>query len=426
MEENKITAKEQREINLIAENLELVKVLMEVFNGQVLCMDLKEFCIKFEIFDTGEAFDYAVEKLIKGKVLKRRIYLDTQYKVIIAKTCVNKYVNGVNDSIDFSARQVRLNCFRNAIMVRAMKRPSCSLDEFLRLVNYNSTFLNAKYGVESAYKFFNAHLKINEIGNKSCRCALYRNSKGLKNVETKGSQDDELVGFTNSFDTFVNKDIYTFHSKNKFTFYILDISDNLNSEKVAKKISSVIGTLYEQIEQLSLLDKLGTVDFVVVARDSVRHEKIVNAFRKTYYKEHVTARGEKKLIKAYQEHLLEATNTALDKRVNNIKVEYVDRNKESSDIFMFRNTYETQYGLNVNIKVLNANLNGRLNMYTRVANLKTASQSKHEKALEKKLRAKIEVDIYRKAEAIHSATEEEIRKAIKEEYGIFDDDFDNE
>ena len=66
-------------------------------------------------------------------------------------------------------------------------------------------------------------------------------------------------------------------------------------------------------------------------------------------------------------------------------------------------------------------------MYTRVANVKAGRKAKHEKALEKKLRAKIEADIYRKAEAIHSATEEEIRKAIKAEYGIYDDfDFDNE
>lgn len=435
-EEKEMTVKEQREINLIVENLELIKVIMKVFQGQVLYMDLQEFCLRFKVFDTGEAFGYAVEKLIKGKVLKKTIYPNTNYIVLIAKTCVNRYMNNVDDSIDFSSSTVRLNCFKNAVMVKEFNRPDCTIDMFISSINHFSTFLHSKNDTESAYNFFNQYLELNEIAEKSLKCARYRNSKGLKYVETVGTKEDELLDFKNSFDTFVNRNIYAFYHHNKFTFYILDVSDNLNAEKVGKKIGAVIGTFYEQVEQLSL-NKLDTVEFVVIARDKVRRDKVVGAFRKSYNKEHIITSaeakndselGKKTLIKAYREYLLDAINMAIKKRfISTPKVKYVDRNKESKDIFMFRNVFETQYGLNINIKVLDANLNDRLNMYTRVANLQIASQSKHEKALEKKLRAKIEADIYRKAEAIHSATEEEIRKAIKAEYGIYDDfDFDNE
>ena len=99
-EEKEMTVKEQREINLIVENLELIKVIMKVFQGQVLYMDLQEFCLRFKVFDTGEAFGYAVEKLIKGKVLKKTIYPNTNYIVLIAKTCVNRYMNNVYDTLN--------------------------------------------------------------------------------------------------------------------------------------------------------------------------------------------------------------------------------------------------------------------------------------------------------------------------------------
>ena len=424
MEEKKMTVKEQREISLIIENLELIKVLMRVFQGQVLQSDLRDFCLNFRVFDTGEAFGYAVEKLIKNKVLKKTTYPNTTYVVILAKACVNKYVNNNDDSIDFSSSLVRLNCFKNAMICKTLRRPECTIDKFIELIKQNTTFLNSKYDTESAYNFFNKYLKLNETADKSFRCARYRNSKGLKYIETIGSEKDDLLSFVNSFDTFVNKNIYTFYSNNKFKFYILDVNDNLNAEKVGKKIATVIGTLYEQVEQLSLLDKLDKVEFIVISRDKVRRDKIINAFRKTYYKEHMftsaedsSKAGQVVMIKAYQEHLLNATNTALKNRVSNIKVNYIDRNKESKDIFSFRNSF-TQYGLNINIKVMNANLNDRINMYTRISNVKLGRKTKHEKELEKKIRRKIEMEISKEIESKYIAIENEIRRQILAEYNL--------
>lgn len=429
IEEKKMTAKEQREVQLIIENLELIKVIMRVFNGQVLYMDLEEFCLKFRVFDTAEGFAYCVEKLIKGKILKKTTYPNTPYVVLIAKTCVNRYINNVGDSIDFSATQVRLNCFKNAVLVRRLERPDCTLDRFIEVVSYQSTFFHGKYAIESAYKFFNSHLDLNDMAEKSFKCAMYKHTKGLKHVETVGSAEDELLSFKNSFDTFVNKNVYTLYSSNKFTFYILDTSDNLNAEKVGKKIGVVVGTLYEQIKQLCLVDKLDTIEFIVVARDKARHDKLIHAFRKSYNKEHVINSSEAKnnaelgkvvMIKGYKEYLLDAINTASNKRVNNIKVRYTDRNRESEEIFEFINTFETQYGLNMRIKVVDANLNDRLNMYTRVANIKKARELEREKQLKAKLRKEIEREIYKEIELIYSATEDEIRRAIMREYQIED------
>ena len=435
IEEKQMTVKEQREIKLIVENLELIKVIMQVFQGQVLYMDLQEFCLKFKVFDTAEGFAYCVEKLIKGKILKKTIYPNTQYVVLITKARVNRYINNVDDSIDFSLSQVRLNCFKNAILVRRFERPNCTLDRFIEVVSYQSTFFHGKYAIESAYKFFNSHLDLNDMAEKSFKCAMYKHTKGLKHVETVGSVEDELLSFENSFDTFVNKNIYTLYSSNKFTFYILDVNDNLNAEKVGKKIGAVIGTMYEQIEQLSLVDKLDTVKFVVLARDNIRRDKIVNGFRKSYYKEHIITSSEAKndaelgnikLIRAYKEHLLDATNIAVKKRVVSAKVHYIDRDKESNVVFRFRNVYETSFGLNIEVLVEDANLNDRLNMYTRIANIKRARENEREKQLKAKLRREIEREIYKEIELIHSATEDEIRRAIMREFGIEDIDMSGE
>lgn len=428
MKENKMTAKEQREVNLIVENLELIKVLMRVFGGQVLYTDLQEFCIKFNVVSTEDAFEYAVEKLVGGKVLKRTTYPNTSYIVLVAKLCVNKYINGIDDSIDFSAKQVRLNCFRNSLMVKEFERPDCSLDKFLEIINCNSTFLHSKNDIENGYQFFKRYFDINETGEQSYKCALYRKTKGLSCVKTIGNEGDELESYKNSFATFVNKNVYTLHSNGTFTFYILDVHDNLNSEKTAKKIGNVIGTLYEQVEQLSLIEKLDNVNFVIIARDGARQEKITNTFRQTYYKEHITAKNEKKLIKAYKEHLLEATNTAVNKRVNNIKVKYTDKDRESEDVIMFKNNYETQYGLNLVIRVVDADLNNRLNMHTRVANINLARKIRQEKELKEKLRREIEEDIRKEYENLYSAKEEEIKRRILAEHNLplYDMDEDGE
>ncbi|MBQ8998015.1 MAG: hypothetical protein IJ086_04890 [Clostridium sp.] len=424
-----MSVKEEREIKAINENIELIKVIMKVFNGQVLYTDLQAFCINFKVFDTAEGFAYSVEKLIKAKVLKKTTYPNTSYVVLVAKTCVNKFINNIDDSIDFSSAQVRLNCFKNAMMVSYMKRPDCSLDRFISLINEYSTFLHSKNDIELGYKFFSKHLKLNDMAQKSYKCAMYRATKGLKRVETVGSEEDNLISFKNSFATFVNKNIYTFYSNNKFTFYILDVSDNLNAEKVGKKIGTVIGTIYEQVEQLSLTNKLDTVEFIIVARDKVRHDKIINSFRKSYHTIHtITAHdtenvneiGKSVMIKEYKEYLLDAINKSVVSRVLSIKTKYSDRDRESKDMFSFRNTFETQYGLNINIRVVDANLNDKINMYTRVANIKASRKARHEKELEMKLRAKIEDEIYRKAQALYSAREEDIRKQIKLEYGIED------
>lgn len=413
------TAKDMREYELIVNNLELLKVLMRVFRGQALLLDFKEFCLKFRICFNEDNFDYIIEKLINNKILKKKVLAGTTNTVLVARTCVNRILMNENDSIDYSYNQIKLNCFKNALIVKNFIREDESLDTFIDRVNEQSTFLYTKNDVDKAYAFFSSKLDINEIGESSFKCAKYRKTKGLKKVNTIGSEKDEMKGYTNSFDTFVNKFIYTLYKDNRFTFYILDLDNNVTSSRVAKCVGMVVGTLYEQVQQVDLYSKLEEIEFIVITKDSSRADKIWSSFRNIYYKETLVQGVGIKRIKAYQEFLLESTQRALSRRVNNIRVRFSDVNKDSESVITFKNN-NNEYGMNTTVRILNADLNSRLNVDDKVTRQKQNAQIRYENSIKAKYRKEMEEEIAN-IKAIYSATEEEIRAEIKKEYGIFGD-----
>ena len=278
--------------------------------------------------------------------------------------------------------------------------------------------MHVKNDVDKAYSFFCSKLDVNDIGKFSYKTAKYRKTKGLKKVDTIGSEKDEMKGYTNSFDTFANKFIYTLYKDNKFTFYILDLDNNVTSSRVAKCIGAVVGTLYEQVEQEDLYSKLKNIEFIVVTKDKTRVDKIWNTFRKEYNKETFVHGIGVKTIKAHKEFLLDCTRRALNKRVNNIKIRYTDVDKSSTDVITFKNG-NPEYGLNATIRVLDAGLNSRLNIDDKVARQKQNAQVKYENSIKTKYRKQMEEEIA-DIKAIYSAIEEEIRTQIKREYGIYD------
>ena len=417
-----LTAKDEREYELIANNMELLKVFMGVFKGQALLLDFRDFCLKFNICMSESDFDYAIEKLIKNKILKKKVFAGTTNTVLIAKTCVNRILMGVDDSIDYSYGQIKLNCFKNYLIVNSFNRSNESLDSFIDRINKQSTFLHTKNNVDKAYKFFSSKLSVNEIGENSLKCARYMKTKGLKKVDTIGSEKDEMKGYTNSFDTFANKFVYTLYVDNKFVFYILDLDNSMVASRVANCVGTIVGTLYEQVEQVDLYSKLENVEFVVVTKDKARVDKIWNSFRKEYNKETFVHGVGIKTIKAHKEFLLDCTRRALNKRVNNMKVRYTDINKDSRDIITFKNI-NIEYGLNATVRVVNADLNSRLNIDDKVTRQKQNAQNRYENSIKAKYKKQMEEEI-EDIKAIYTIVEDRIRAEIKAEYGIYDDYYD--
>lgn len=414
-----LTAKEKREVDAILENLELAKVIMYIYKGQALEMDIKDFCMKYEVFYTEDAFDYALGKMLKAGVVKTKTYPNTANVVIIGKKCLNRFMCQIDDSIDFSSEQVKLNTFLTSLVLKHIEKPEyCNVTKLMETINSCSTFLHKKYDVENGYNFFKRHFKLNSTAELQFRCAMYRSTKGLKNINNKKySKKDDLEGFTNSFATFVNKNIYTLYKDDICTFFILDLANSLDASKVGKAIGFVIGTLFEQLEEEELTKSLKIVNFEIITRKEASKDKLMNSFKSTYYDKH-TNNGKVFEIKRYKQHLLDAVNKGVHKRAYTIKADYEDKNKESDKMFEFYNIHSREYGLNLDIKVINANLDDRLTMHNRIMNIKTARKIKHEKELKAKLRNEIEDDIRKEYEAIYSARDEEIRKQILREYNL--------
>lgn len=424
MKKSKKLTKEEIEVNAIIENLELSKIIMYIFKGQVLELDLKDFCMKYEIFRTEDALEHAIEKMINSKVIKRKAYPGTGNSVIVAKKPLNRFMCKVDDSIDFSINQVKTNSFVNSLILNNIEKPeNCTAFKLLNIINYQSTFLHKRNDIEKGYKFFKENFTLQSIAESSFRCAMYRNTKGLKHIDNEEySKEDDMEGYTNSFATFVNKNIYTLYKDDTCTFFILDMSDNLNATKIGNSIGFTIGTIYEQIDLETLLMDFKKVNFRIVTKDEVRREKILDSFRTEYNEEHKTASGKIFEIKGYKEHLLDAINRAANKRVNRINVKYQDKNKESKNTIELLNNFSDDCGLNLNIQVINSNLNDRLTIHNRTANIKTSRKIKHEAEMkakyEKEFRDKYEKELKEKYERLYSAREEEIRQLILREYNL--------
>lgn len=407
----------------IADNLEICKVIMYIYRGQVLEMDLRDFCIKYEVCSTKNSFDWAIEKMIKGNIIKRRIYPNTEHIVLVAKTALNRFMCKVDDSIDFSAEQVRFNSFLTYLLISNIeKRERCNITKMIEDINSSTTFLHKKYDITNGYNFFKNNFKLDKLAYLHYRCAMYRATKGLKNINNEYSEKDDMGGgYTNSFASFVNKGVYTQFKDDECTFFILDIVDNLNASKVGKNIGYILGTLYEQVDRIELLDTFNTVKFVVVTKDDVRRMKIFDSFKVEYKEEH-TSRGKTFEVRKYKEHLRDAIVRAAKKRVNNIRVNYSDKNKGLIDKFEFINQYSDSYGLNLVVEVVSANVNNKLSTENKVAKLKEARKIKHEEEIKARHRRELYDEVLEEVkehyERLYSAREEDIRQQVLREYNL--------
>ena len=165
-----LTAKEKREVDAILENLELAKVIMYIYKGQALEMDIKDFCMKYEVFYTEDAFDYALGKMLKAGVVKTKTYPNTANVVIIGKKCLNRFMCQIDDSIDFSSEQVKLNTFLTSLVLKHIEKPEyCNVTKLMEIINSCSTFLHKKYDVENGYNFFKRHFKLNSTAELQFR-----------------------------------------------------------------------------------------------------------------------------------------------------------------------------------------------------------------------------------------------------------------
>lgn len=392
-----------RENKLITQHLDLIKVMYLIFGGQILNQDLRDFCLRYKIYKSENEYNIAIDTLVKNKILKKDVLLNTAFVVLIAKSCVCRYF-GNKKSIEYSQIKIRENCYKYIIIKNIIKKQnvleSYTLDDVIKVLEQSSTVLVKKNNAKASYDFFTKYLTLDEEVGKSIRDnALYKqysHISQLPNVTvTEVEKPIEILNYRTSLGTIRDIGIYTKYHNNKLTFYIADIQDNFICSTVAKKIATVLNTLKEQIDKVEHLNKLDSINIIILMRNKNNAIKLNQGFRLNYI--------DKNGAKAKKHIFVDSLNRAIKKQNYNFKLKYKDKELEPQDfIYNLDNTFIAE-GFNLKIQIADCNLDEKITMYKRTETLVKARIEQKEKQLKEKLRKEIE---------------EELRAKIIKEYEI--------
>ena len=103
---------------IIANNIGLVEVLYYIFKGQVLEMDIKEFCLRYEVYQTEKEIDTVIKKLINSNIIKINKLVNTNNNVIVAKAPIYKFFGEEGKTTRYSVETVTRNTYVNNIVTK--------------------------------------------------------------------------------------------------------------------------------------------------------------------------------------------------------------------------------------------------------------------------------------------------------------------
>lgn len=330
----------QSKIQAIENNINLVEILHFYFKGQVLEMDLKDFCLRFNVYETERQFQNAIKKLISKDVLKVEKLVNTSNNVIIAKGIVYTYFGQEGKTTRYSVDTVVKNSYLNYIFQnRTVLDNKLGIEENAQNLARHSTFFATKRDVVSCYNMF--YPVLSPEGKVALKDALYTEEKrkvALKNVQ-KADMEERNVTYTQTLQTLRERDIYISRVEYKiegegtfwrYKVFILDTNSTFTLSNVASKIALVLNVLYEQLDHQHM-DK--TVDFIICAKNQETKKKLERNF--------VTPRKGGKV----DVNLDIAINKALHIRNKRNYMEYVykkkNKSKSGQDIYMLENIYKS-------------------------------------------------------------------------------------
>lgn len=328
----------QSKIQAIENNINLVEILHYYFRGQVLEMDLKDFCLRFNVFETERQFQNAIKKLISKDVLKVEKLVNTSNNVVIAKGIVYTYFGQEGKTTRYSVDTVIKNSYLNYIFQnRTVLDNKLGVEENTKNIAQHSTFFSSKRDVDSCYNMF--YPVLSKEGEVALGDALYTEEKrkvALKNVQ-KTEMKERDITYTQTLQTLRERDIYIsrvpYERKGEGTFwrykvFLLDTNSSFTLSNVASKIALVLNVLYEQLDH-EHMDK--TVDFIICAKDRETKKKLERNF--------VTPRknGTQEI------NIDKAINKSLKTRTSGVYMEYVfdrkNKSKSGQMLHIMENVY---------------------------------------------------------------------------------------
>lgn len=385
--------KEQEEMNkknrAIEQNIDLIKIIYQVYAGQVLKMDLRDVCITWGIYESEASFNYAIDRLIKDKVLRKEILQNTKNVVIVAKASVVKYLGGTH-SIEFKDNIVRENCYKTKIYLKMKPGKSeKTVDDFIQFVNENTTFLIKNNDVESSYKFFEKHTNLSVIGEESRKIAIQKNLNGRKNVNKDievAKTESTMIAYDKSLASLKNMGLQFRYlpKKNLYSVYIIDSSENLKKGLISSKIATMLKIFYKQIEITNHTGILANIDIHILVRDSNRAYSLQKTIKDTI--------KDKKGSQMILNYLMNDINTKLQEGTDKPKISYTDSSIKN-ELLRLNNSYN---GFNLKIQIDNLDISDRLDIKYRIAKSIESRINKKEQALKEKLRKEIEQELREK------------------------------
>ena len=261
-----------KQVEIIESNMDIMLLLINIFKGQVLNIDLQELCIALSICENENEYKGLINKLIKNKLVRMKKFATTTNNVIIANAPTTNYFH-IN-AIKYSAETVVRNSYISHII--KTRYVNSNINDLIKYLEENTTFLSSKRRVETCYKPF---MKLNKNGEEARLEAIYREEKRKVNLKNM-KKDEELVNkeliYKYTMQTLRERDIFLSKEKGRYKVFIMDNKNTYTLSKVAEKIALVLCLLSFQTELE--LEEYKKLDVLVLVRDEKAKEKLENNF----------------------------------------------------------------------------------------------------------------------------------------------------
>ena len=360
-----------KQVEIIESNMDIMLLLINIFKGQVLNIDLQELCIALNICEDENEYKGLINKLIKNKLVRLKKFGTTTNNVVIANAPITNYFN--TNAIKYSAETVVRNSYISHII--KTRYVNTDINDLIKYLEENTTFLSSKRRVETCYKPF---MKLNKNGEEARLEAIYREEKRKVNLKNM-KKDEELVNkeliYKYTMQTLRERDIFLSKEKGRYKVFIMDNKNTYTLSKVAEKIALVLCLLSFQTELE--LEEYKKLDVLVLVRDEKAKEKLENNFILKY------SEGEKINVD-------KMINEKANKIHNNIKAnfEYQYKNKE---IYILKNPYSEQVEAfkTLRIKIENADTEKKHNSNMKASVLVERKRELREQEIRNKLLAEL-------------------------------------
>ena len=90
---NKRSETKIKQVEIIESNMDIMLLLINIFKGQVLNIDLEELCIALSICENENEYKGLINKLIKNKLVRLKKFGTTTNNVVIVNAPITNYFN---------------------------------------------------------------------------------------------------------------------------------------------------------------------------------------------------------------------------------------------------------------------------------------------------------------------------------------------